>query len=101
MTSPNMEKQPFYGWSNVVICFLCYFLVYGIVFYGFSVIFPAMVKAMGWKRGDASIAQTIRVLVMGLRLPHCRLYDRPVECPHDPDFRWHADSHRTVGPRYG
>ena len=69
MTSPNMEKQPFYGWSNVVICFLCYFLVYGIVFYGFSVIFPAMVKAMGWKRGDASIAQTIRVLVMGFGSP--------------------------------
>ena len=64
-----MAKQPFYGWTNVVICFLCYFLVYGIVFYGFSVIFPVMVKTMGWKRGDASIAQTMRVLVMGFGSP--------------------------------
>ena len=69
MTALEAEKQKFYGWRNVVLCFLVYFLVYGIVFYGFSVVFPAMVKAMGWKRGDASIAQTVRTLLIGFGSP--------------------------------
>lgn len=69
MSQVEIENEKFYGWRNVFICFLCYFLVYGVVFYGFSVVFPAMVKAMGWKRGDASIAQTIRALLVGFGSP--------------------------------
>ena len=46
-------------------------MVYGVVFYGFSVIFPAMVKAMGWKRGDASIANTVRALLVAFASPLC------------------------------
>jgi MFS family permease len=71
MTPQGTGKQPFYGWRNVVICFICYCMVYGVVFYGFSVIFPAMVKAMGWKRGDASIANTVRALVVAFASPLC------------------------------
>ena len=51
MSQIEIEKQKFYGWRNVFICFLCYFLVYGVVFYGFSVVFPAMVKAMDGRGG--------------------------------------------------
>ena len=69
MSPIEAEKRQFYGWRNVIICFLCYMFVYGFVFYGFAVVFPTMVKAMGWKRGDASIAQTIRTLVMGFGSP--------------------------------
>jgi MFS family permease len=41
----------------------------GLVFYGFSVIFPTMIKTMEWNRGTASIAHTISVLLMGLIAP--------------------------------
>ena len=63
------QKKFFYGWTNVLILFICYFLLYGIVFYGFSVMFPAMIKALKWSRGDASIAQTLRGLVIGFAAP--------------------------------
>ena len=62
MTQGGIGKEPFFGWRNVTICFISYGLIYGCVFYGYSVIFPTMVKAMGWQRGDASIAQTVRAL---------------------------------------
>lgn len=71
MTLQGQGKEPFYGWRNVVICFICYCMVYGVVFYGFSVVFPAMVKAMGWKRGDASIANTVRALLVAFGSPVC------------------------------
>ena len=45
------QKTGFSGWTNVVILFFCYFLLYGIIFYGFSVMFPAMIKAMKWGTG--------------------------------------------------
>ena len=65
----TQQKTGFSGWTNVVILFICYFLLYGIVFYGFSVMFPAMIKAMKWARGDASIAQTVRGLMVGFAAP--------------------------------
>ena len=63
MTEEGIKKEPFYGWRNVAICFICYMFIYGFIFYGYAVLFPATVKAMGWARGDASVAQTIRALV--------------------------------------
>jgi len=65
----RQEKQAFSGWTNLVILFLCYCFLYGVVFYGFSVVFPAMVKAMNWARGDASIAHTLRGIVVGFAAP--------------------------------
>ena len=62
------QKARFYGWTNLGALFFCY-LGFGLLFYGFSVIFPAMVKAMNWARGDASIAQTVRILVVGFTSP--------------------------------
>lgn len=41
----------------------------GLVFYAYSVIFPAMIKAMGWSRGDASIAHTFNSLLVGFMAP--------------------------------
>jgi MFS family permease len=41
----------------------------GIIFYGFNVIFPAMIKAFGWARGDAAIAHSIRGLLVGFLAP--------------------------------
>ncbi len=65
----EQSKPGFYGWTNVVILFLSYCLLYGFVFYGYSVVFPAMIKAMKWARGDASIAHTIRVFLVAFGAP--------------------------------
>lgn len=63
------QAQSFFGWKNVGILFGVYFLSLGIVYYGFNVIFPEMVKAEGWSRGDASWAQTLRGLLVGFAAP--------------------------------
>ena len=61
--------QSFYGWKNAVILSVVYMVTIGIVFYGYAVIFPTMIKATGWGRAEASLAQTINSLFMGLLTP--------------------------------
>ena len=63
------KTSGFYGWKNVTVMFLIYMLALGLVFYGFSAIFPAMIKAMNWNRGTASIAHTITMLLSGFIIP--------------------------------
>jgi cyanate permease len=62
-------KPGFYGWNNVAILFFIYFSAFGAVFYSFSVIFPAMIKDLGWSRADASIAHTSCIFMMGFLTP--------------------------------
>ncbi|MBL4583721.1 MAG: MFS transporter [Pseudomonadales bacterium] len=63
------ENARFYGWSNLRILFGIYFLGMGMVFYGFNVIFPEMITTMGWSRGDASWAQSMRGILIGISAP--------------------------------
>ena len=69
MSTQSRAEQHFSGWSNLVILTLAYTLMYGVAFYGYSVVFPAMIKATGWARGDASVAHTIRALIVGFGAP--------------------------------
>jgi MFS family permease len=69
MTTPRQNKPGFYGWKNVTVLFFIYMFTLGMVFYGFSAIFPAMIKEMNWNRGTASIAHTINMLLSGLLIP--------------------------------
>lgn len=69
MTDTIETKSGFYGWKNVALLFGIYLSAFGLVFYGFSVIFPAMIIAMEWNRGTASIGHTISVLLMGVIVP--------------------------------
>lgn len=59
----------FFGWKNVLLLFFIYGAVYGFVFYGFTVIFPEMIRAEGWSRGDASMAHTLRAFSLGVLAP--------------------------------
>ena len=59
----------FFGWQNVGLLFGVYMLAIGFVYYCFNVIFPEMVNAKDWKRGDASWAQTIHGLLYGVFVP--------------------------------
>jgi sugar phosphate permease len=69
---PEADQQgggSFFGWTNVVLLFFIYGAVYGFIFYGFSVVFPEMVRAEGWGRGDASMAHTLRAFSLGALAP--------------------------------
>ena len=69
MASAIEGKKEFYGWKNVFLLFFIYLSALGLVFYGFSVIFPTMIETLQWNRGTASIAHTISVLLMGVMVP--------------------------------
>jgi MFS family permease len=62
-------RPGFYGWKNVSALFFIYMFTLGMMFYGYSAIFPEMVKEMGWNRGTASIAHTLNMLLSGLLIP--------------------------------
>ncbi|MBV1913761.1 MAG: MFS transporter [Pseudomonadales bacterium] len=70
----SSESAKFYGWSNLRILFAIYFLGMGMVFYGFNVIFPEMITDMGWSRGDASWAQSLRGILIGFSIPVVALF---------------------------
>jgi sugar phosphate permease len=59
------RSRSFFGWTNVALLFFVYGAVYGFVFYGFTVVFPEMIRAEGWGRGDAAIAHTLRAFSLG------------------------------------
>jgi MFS transporter, OFA family, oxalate/formate antiporter len=70
MAEPVQEDGTrFYGWYNVIFLFIIYAAIMGFVFYGFTVIFPAMINAQGWGRGEAALAHTIRGLLVGFMAP--------------------------------
>ena len=48
---------------------MAYAVTMGFIFYGFTVIFPAMIEAEGWQRGEASLAHTLRGLFVGFMAP--------------------------------
>jgi MFS family permease len=69
MTDTSVHKPGFYGWKNVALLFVSYLSTLGLAFYGFSVIFPMMIKTLEWNRATASIAHTLNVLLSGLLVP--------------------------------
>ena len=70
MPEADRQKSPgFFGWKNVLLLFFIYGAVYGFVFYGFTVVFPEMIRAEGWSRGDASVAHTLRAFSLGALAP--------------------------------
>ena len=73
-TATTTVSEKFYGWANLRTLFAIYLLVMGMVFYGFNVIFPEMITDMGWSRGDASWAQSIRGILIGLSTPFVALF---------------------------
>jgi MFS family permease len=69
MTEASVTKPGFYGWTNVILLFVIFMAAVGLVFYGYSVIFPTMIKSLGWNRGAASIAHSIQAVLLGLLTP--------------------------------
>lgn len=67
----NIKAQDpdFYGRKNAALLSVIYLIATGMVFYGFTVIFPAMIESLGWARDRASLAQSINALFWGLLTP--------------------------------
>lgn len=59
----------FYGWILLGALSGIYFFAVGTVVYGFSVIIPEMISAMGWTRSEASLGYSILAFVMGMTGP--------------------------------
>jgi len=66
---PLTSEDRFYGWKNAWLLFFIYMAATGFVFYAYTVVFPEMVAVTGWNRGDASIASSISMLMMGFLVP--------------------------------
>lgn len=62
-------RQKFYGWNNAALFFFVQFAASGFVYFAYAAIFPAMVQAMDWNRGEASIAHSLSFLTLGLSYP--------------------------------
>lgn len=68
-SSDGPQRRKFYGWNNAALLFFIQFAASGFVYFAYAAIFPAMVEAMGWNRGDASIAHSLSFLILGLCYP--------------------------------
>jgi sugar phosphate permease len=65
----QQRSAGFFGWTNAALLFFIYGAVYGFVFYGFTVVFPEMIRAQDWARGDAAMAHTLRAFSLGALAP--------------------------------
>ncbi|MEP3226060.1 MAG: MFS transporter [Parasphingorhabdus sp.] len=65
----SQSRRKFYGWNNAALFFLIQFTASGFVYFAYAAIFPAMVEAMNWNRGEASIAHSLSFLTLGLSYP--------------------------------
>ena len=65
----KITRSTFYGWKNVGLLFLILMCGFGLAFYSLSVIFPVMIKDLGWQRGQAGMALTLCMFLMGYMAP--------------------------------
>ena len=59
----------FYGWILLAALSGIYFFAVGTVVYGFTVIIPDMITAMGWTRSEASMGYSILSFTIGMSGP--------------------------------
>ncbi|MEQ1887940.1 MAG: MFS transporter [Alphaproteobacteria bacterium] len=59
----------FSGWKIAYALCAIYFLAVGVVYYGYAALLPAMIKDLGWSRGDASFGFSLLSVVSGLAAP--------------------------------
>jgi MFS family permease len=65
MPNSNSENV-FYGWWIVLAAFLNLFFAVGVIFYGFPVLYPSLVQALGITRAQATQGFFLGFLIVGL-----------------------------------
>jgi MFS family permease len=64
---PNHQSvRMFYGWWSVAAAFLNLFFAVGIIFYGFPVLYPALVDALGFTRAQVTQGFLLGFFIVGL-----------------------------------
>lgn len=56
----------FYGWKLLAALSFVYFLSIGSTFFGFGVVFPAMIEDLGWTRAQTSTGFSLMTLSLGV-----------------------------------
>lgn len=59
----------FSGWKITLSLCAIYFLSLGFIYYGYAAVLPAMIKDLGWSRGDASLGFAMLSVVAGFTAP--------------------------------
>ena len=63
------KKKGFYGWWLLFFLWIVYTIPIGFAFYSPAVIYPFMIEALGWSRGEIMIGATMMVLLFGISAP--------------------------------
>lgn len=70
------RKAAFSGWQITAAASAVYFLALGLNYYGFVAILPAMIKDLGWSRGDATIGFSFVGVMAGFGSPVAAMFIR-------------------------
>ncbi len=69
MTSTVLKPKGFYGWIALAGAMTIFFCYAGILYYGYGVFLPSLIKEFGWSRAALSGAQSAFIIVAGLLGP--------------------------------
>ncbi|MGH9325490.1 MAG: MFS transporter [Terriglobia bacterium] len=65
-SKPSPPARTFYGWWVVAAAFLNLFFAVGVVYYGFPVFYPSLVKSLGFTHADTTQGFLIGFIAVGL-----------------------------------
>ena len=67
----NLESKPgsFSGWWQLFFLWIAYTMPIGFAFYGPAVLYPVMIRDLGWSRGEIMTGSTAILLLLGLAAP--------------------------------
>jgi MFS family permease len=63
------KAKGFYGWWLIFFLWIVYTIPIGFAYYSPVVLYPFMIQAMGWSRGEIMVGSTAIVLLFGLTGP--------------------------------
>ena len=69
MLRAESKMNPFYGWWLLFFLWVVYTIPIGFAFYGPAVLYPLMIRDLGWSRGEIMTGSTAIMLLLGLAAP--------------------------------
>ncbi len=69
VTKIETVPRSFSGWWQLFFLWIAYTIPIGFAFYGPAVLYPVMIKALGWSRGEIMTGSTGILLLLGLAAP--------------------------------
>ena len=69
MVEVERRTRGFYGWWLLLFLWIIYTIPIGFAFYGPAVLYPVMIRNLGWSRGEIMTGSTAILLLLGLGAP--------------------------------